>query len=445
MNKYLKTKDKLRKYSIIHLLIFIISIMFLFTSCGSSSHISNSNIKNQDSIEASNTSKHNKNSSEEKKDELQASSNEKDKTKNNGTSTNGSGDLKVHFIDVGQADSILITQGSNNMLIDAGNNEDSDLVVNYLKKQGITKLDYVIGTHPHEDHIGGLDAVIRAFDVKKVYMPKKTSTTKTYKDVITAIKDKGLKIAIPSRGTTFKLGEAVATVVAPSESSDYEDVNNYSIVIKLKYKNTSFLFAGDAEDILEKEIIKGGYDIKVDVLKVGHHGSRSSTTQEFLNKVSPKYAVISVGQGNEYGHPHKSTMDRLKSKGIPVYRTDEAGTIIATSNGNSIAFNVKAGSYNYRDNNSKSSESNKYYTNTSSSKASTGSVTKSSTKSTTNNASKSTTNNNVSKGLIKGNINSKGEKIYHLPGGAYYDKTIPEVWFNTEEEARAAGFRPSKK
>ncbi|MFU0824668.1 ComEC/Rec2 family competence protein [Clostridium sp.] len=440
MNEYLKTKDKLRKHSITALLISLISIMILFTSCGNS-NTGNSSIKNQDSIKVSNTSEDNKNLSEEKKNELKVNSNEEDKLKNNEISTKSSGDLKVHFIDVGQADSILITQGSNSMLIDAGNNEDSNLVVNYLKKQGITKLDYVVGTHPHEDHIGGLDAVIRAFDVKKVYMPKKTSTTKTYKDVITAIKDKGLKIAIPARGTTFKLGEATATVVAPSESGDYEDVNNYSIVIKLKYKNTSFLFAGDAEDVSEQEIIKGGYDIKADVLKVGHHGSRSSTTEVFLNKVSPKYAVISVGEGNEYGHPHKSTMDRLKSKGIPVYRTDEAGTIIATSNGNSITFSSKAGSYNYRDNSSKSSQSNKYYTDTSSSKASTGS----STKSTTNNASKSTTNNNASKGLIKGNINSKGEKIYHIPGGAYYDKTVPEVWFNTEEEAKAAGFRPSKR
>lgn len=254
------------------------------------------------------------------------------------------GNLKVHFIDVGQADCILIEQDSKYMLIDAGNNGDGKLVKNYLLKEGIKSLDYVIGTHPHEDHIGGLDYVINDFKIGKIYLPKATSTTKTFQDVVTAMKNKGLKAALPKPGETFNLGSATCTILAPN-SSDYKDLNNYSIVVKLEFGSSSFLFTGDAEDISEKEILAKGFDVKADVLKVGHHGSRSSTTNEFLSKVNPKYAVISCETGNDYGHPHKETMDKLKGKNIPVYRTDELGTIIATSNGKTISFNTKPGSY----------------------------------------------------------------------------------------------------
>lgn len=255
------------------------------------------------------------------------------------------GNLKVHYIDVGQADSILVQQNGHNMLIDAGNNADSGLVVDYLKQQEVEKLDYVIGTHPHEDHIGGLDAVINSFDVEKVLMPEVTATTNTYKDVITAIQNKNLKITTPKVGNSYDLGDANWTILAPNSNS-YEYTNNYSIVIKLKFGNNSFIFTGDAEDISEGEILSKQLDIQADVLKVGHHGSSSSTTDAFLNAVNPKYAVISVGEDNKYDHPHKSTMDRLKAKNIEVYRTDECRTIIATSNGEDITFNTDPGSYN---------------------------------------------------------------------------------------------------
>lgn len=252
--------------------------------------------------------------------------------------------LKVHFIDVGQADSILIQQGDSNMLVDAGNNNDSQLVLDYLKENGVKKLDYAVGTHPHEDHIGGLDKVIEEFQIGKVYMPKVTTNTKTFKDVLNAVKEKGLKITSPTPGSEFKLGDAKCIVFGPN-GKEYEDLNDYSIVIKVIYKGTSFLFTGDAEGISEKEMLSKGFDVSVDVLKLGHHGSSSSTTKAFLDKVNPKYAIVSAGKGNDYGHPHKSTMDKLKSRDIAVYRTDECGTIVCTSDGKNLKFNVKPGSY----------------------------------------------------------------------------------------------------
>lgn len=244
-------------------------------------------------------------------------------------------DLEVHFIDVGQADSILIKTGSNAMLIDAGNNDDSNLVVNYIKSRGIRKLDYVIGTHPHEDHIGGLDAVIDSFDIGKVLMPKQKSTTKTFEDVLESIQSKGLKVTTPKVGDTYELSEAKWSILAPNKEQ-YEETNNASIVIKLEFGNNSFIFTGDAEEISELEMLQTG-DLKSDVLKVGHHGSNSSTSIDFLNEVNPTYAVISVGLDNSYGHPHLEVMERLNNKNIEILRTDELGTIIITSDGNTVS------------------------------------------------------------------------------------------------------------
>ncbi|WP_269205639.1 ComEC/Rec2 family competence protein [Clostridium botulinum] len=268
------------------------------------------------------------------------------------------GQLKVHYIDVGQADSILVEQDKHFMLIDAGNNEDDKLVVDYLQKQGVKKLDYVIGTHPHEDHIGGLDKVIDNFDVGTLLMPKKIANTQTFKDVLSSAKNKGLKITQPIIGTNYDLGKATFTILAPKDH-DYESTNNYSIVQKLRFGNTSFIFTGDAEAISETEMVNANADLQADVLKVGHHGSKTSTCQAFLDKVSPKYAVISCGKDNKYKHPNKSTMDRLKTKGVKVYRTDESGTVVATSNGNNISFNCKEGSYSFRDNDSNNTNNNK--------------------------------------------------------------------------------------
>lgn len=245
--------------------------------------------------------------------------------------------LTVHFIDVGQADSILIQAPSGqNILIDAGNNADATLVVNYMRQQGIERLDHVIGTHPHEDHIGGLDVVINRFDIGKVYLPRVAHTTSTYEDVLLAIKAKGLRVTEAKAGVQLDVGSGItATLLAPN-SAEYEDLNDYSAVLRLVYGKTAFLFTGDAEAVSEAEMLRAGYRLDSDVLKVGHHGSASSTTSAFLRAVSPTYAVISVGRGNDYGHPHPATLARLESAGINVLRTDEMGTIVITSDGTSI-------------------------------------------------------------------------------------------------------------
>lgn len=247
--------------------------------------------------------------------------------------------LKVTAIDVGQADSILITAGERSMLIDAGTNEASDTVIDYIKEQGITKLDYVIGTHPHEDHIGGMDAVINTFDVDKVILPDAQSNTKTFEDVLDAISNKGLKITKPVPGTTYSLGTASFTVLAPN-SSKYGDLNNYSVVIKLVSGGTSFLFMGDAESKSEREILENGFNIEADYLKLGHHGSDTSTSDDFLNAVNPKYAIISAGEDNDYGHPADETIKKLTDSDIKIYRTDKMGTIVAVSDGTSITFST---------------------------------------------------------------------------------------------------------
>jgi len=245
--------------------------------------------------------------------------------------------LVVHFIDVGQGDSILIQAPSGkNMLIDAGTNASASAVVNYLKNRKIKRLDILVATHPHEDHIGGMDAVINKFDIGMIYMPDVSTNTKTYADVLTAVKNRKLKVTTAAAGIQMDLGPGLQVRMFAPNSDKYDDMNNYSAVIKLTYSNTSFLFTGDAQSLSEQEMLTKGYDLKADVLKVGHHGSNSSTSPGFLKAVSPEYAVISVGKGNDYGHPHKETLTKLAGANVKVFRTDKNGTIIARSNGNTI-------------------------------------------------------------------------------------------------------------
>ena len=245
-----------------------------------------------------------------------------------------SGDLRVHFIDVGQADSTLIElPDGKNMLIDAGNNDDGNFVVDYIENLGISKLDFVVGTHPHEDHIGGLDDVINSFDVGSVYMPKVQTNTKTFRDVLQTVKDNGLGVKTAKAGVVISQNDEYNLYMLAPVSLEYEEMNNYSAVIRLEYKETAFLFTGDAEELVENEILE---NVQADVLKVGHHGSSSSTTPDFLSRVSPAYAYIPCGKDNSYGHPHRETLKLLGEYGIETYRADTDGTVIFVSDGERI-------------------------------------------------------------------------------------------------------------
>ena len=239
--------------------------------------------------------------------------------------------LKIYFFDVGQADSILITHNNENILIDAGTNEMGTTVVKKLQDLGITKLNYVIGTHPHEDHIGGLDDVIQNFEIEHIYMPKVQTNTKTFEEVLDAVIDKGMKIETPNVGDGFAIGEVNCEIMqcGTGTKEEQENLNLSSIVLRATYKEQSYLFMGDSE----KENEQARKWEKTNVLKVGHHGSSTSTSEEFLKQVSPQIAIISVGKDNNYGHPSDEIIKRLEQEGISIYRTDEKGTIVITSDG----------------------------------------------------------------------------------------------------------------
>lgn len=250
---------------------------------------------------------------------------------------NTNNNLKISYIDVGQADSILLEQNNEYMLVDAGNNEDGRLLVNYFNELGITKFKYVIGTHAHEDHIGGMDDIIKNFEIEHFYMPDVITTTKTFEDVLDNLLDKKIEFETPNIGEVLPFGESTIDVLYVGK--DKADLNNTSIVFKLTYKDKRFLFTGDATSVTEKILLNNNVDLKSDVLKVGHHGSQYSSTAAFLKAVSPSYAVISVGKGNVYDHPKQITLDKLQKLQIITYRTDLNGTIVLTTDGKNINFN----------------------------------------------------------------------------------------------------------
>lgn len=244
--------------------------------------------------------------------------------------------LEIHFIDVGQGDSTLILCDGEAMLIDAGENDQGTKVQSYLTAQGVDRLDYVIGTHPDSDHIGGLDVILYKFDCETVIMPEAAKDTATYRDVIDTMSHKRYQNTPPVPGDTWELGGADFTILSPSGS--YESSNDNSVAILLTYGETSFLLTGDAQEQAEQDMLSSGLPLKADVYKAGHHGSSTSSTEDFLNAASPAYAVISCGEDNSYGHPHAEVLNRFRAMGLEVFRTDEQGSIIAYSDGQNITW-----------------------------------------------------------------------------------------------------------
>lgn len=307
------------------------------------------------------------------------------------------GDLKVHYIDVGQADCIYIDMpNGKNVLIDAGNRDDREVIKKYLDGLNVDKIDYFVLTHPHEDHIGSAPDVINNYNVGTVYMPDYTVTTKIFESTITAIKDNKVK-AVKAVGGEYIVNEndLKLQILAPN-SAEYKETNEYSIVTKLTYKNNSFIFTGDAEKVSEQEMINKGYDLKADVLKVGHHGGRTSTTEEFLKLVSPTYAVIQCGKDNDYGHPHKEVLDRLNRAHVDIYRNDLLGTIVASSDGSKITFDKVV--------------------------------------------EKNDTATDINKEMSY--IGNKNSKVYHTTSCKSLPKQENQVKFKSKSEAEANGYKP---
>ena len=253
------------------------------------------------------------------------------------------GTLRVHIIDVGNADAILLTCDDQAMLIDAGENPDGDEVVAYLRRNGVEKLNFLVATHPDADHIGGMDVVINNIFVDTFIMPimpeKATPTSQTYIDLLEAIDKNNLEIIEPVPGMTWTLGAAGVTVLAPV--GVFDDTNDMSVVIKVVNGRNKFLFMGDAEKAAEEALLASGVGLEADFIKVGHHGSKTSTSVRLLEAVRPRYAAITCGESNRYGHPHLDTMRKLRDFDVEVFRSDINGNIVVSSDGDIIMVDVQ--------------------------------------------------------------------------------------------------------
>lgn len=259
----------------------------------------------------------------------------KDDNKSN-VSNNINSNLEIYFFDVGQADSILIKSNDDTVLIDAGNRNDGENLANYIKNDlKINDIDIVIGTHPHEDHIGGMSYIIDSFDIGKIYLPDVTSNAKFFEKLLDSIESKDYKISIPKIGEKIKLNNLVFNVLSVDDND--KNINDCSIVLKLNYLDTKYLFMGDASKSVEKKLLDK--DIKADVIKIGHHGSSYSSSKKFLESVNPNIAIISVGKDNKYKHPTNNVLNTLNNLNIKYYRTDIDGTIKLVSDGKNIEIN----------------------------------------------------------------------------------------------------------
>lgn len=312
------------------------------------------------------------------------------------------GKLAIHFIDVGQGDSTLIQFPNGEVsLIDGGTRNNGEKVVEYLQKLRIKKIDYLIATHPHEDHIGGLPKVVKNFEIGKVYMPNKTANTRIFEELLSEIDNKGLKITLAKGGDTIiDEGQLKYTVLAPNRE-DYDNTNNFSIVTKVKYKNNSFIVTGDAEKESELEMLQGNYDLKANVLRVGHHGSSTSSIDEFIEEVDPEHAVISLGKDNTYGHPHTEIVDKFSKMEINILRTDELGNIVFISDGSKIEL-VNAVDF----------------------------------------PNGNVENNDLETGKYIGNVNTK---IVHTKDCGSLPKKENQIMFDSLEEALKNGYKPHEK
>ncbi len=251
-----------------------------------------------------------------------------------------SGSFEVHFIDVGQADAALVFCDGHAMLIDGGNAADSSLIYTYLKDRSVDYLDCIVCTHAHEDHVGGLAGALNYATAGCALCPVTSYDSRAFNSFVTYLGKQGVEITVPAAGGSFSLGSASVQILGPIRL-DAPDPNNTSIVLRVVYGNTSFLFTGDAEREEEQDILAAGYELESTVLKVGHHGSETSTTYPFLREIMPQYAVISVGADNSYGHPTEETLSRLRDAGAQVYRTDLQGDIVCTSDGETVSFAVE--------------------------------------------------------------------------------------------------------
>ncbi len=305
------------------------------------------------------------------------------------------GGLVVHYIDVGQGDATLIQLFTGeNILIDAGEVDKGLVVQEYLLAQGVEKIDYLIVTHPHSDHIGGLPVIIDNFAIGQIYMPKVVHNTTTYENLLLSIKNKGLKVTAAKAGIRLPTSEAFAISFLAPNADKYESLNNYSIVTKLEYQEHVFLFTGDAEPISGREIINNNYDIRAQVLDIAHHGSTNSlSSKEFLQRVNPDIAVISVGSDNSYNHPHAEILEILQEMGVNILRTDQDGNIIIVSDGEKFTINK-----NIVLNNDKTFTA-KY-------------------------------------------IGNKNSKVFHLPTCGSLPSEKNRIYFTSRDEALANGYKP---